>query len=140
MTAMTTPHHQVATATARMRAVADAVVDASVWSMSAPEAASTLVELTRLEAQVVELRARVARHADELQVGTDVGSTSTSTWLAHQTRLTRSAAAGWCTSATTSTPTTWSATPWPPVTSAPSKRSRSSGRSRSSRRIWTPTW
>ena len=94
MTAMTTPHHQVAAATARMRAAADSVVDASVWSMTAAEAASTLLELTRLEAQVVELRARVAAHADELQVGHDVGATSTATWLAHQTRLTRSTAGG----------------------------------------------
>src|SRR4051794_24724370 len=94
MTAMTTPHHQVATATARMRAVVDGLVDATVWSMTAAEAASTLGELTRLEAQVVELRARVAAHADELQVGQDVGATSTANWLAHQTRLTRSAAAG----------------------------------------------
>ena len=80
MTAMTTLHHQVATATARMRDIADGVVDASVWSMSVDEAASTLVELTRLEAQVVELKARVARHADEIQVGSDVGATSTATW------------------------------------------------------------
>ena len=76
MTAMTTPHHQVATATAQMRAVADSLVDAAVWSMNASDAASTLVELTRLEAQVVELRSRVAAHADELQVGQDVGATS----------------------------------------------------------------
>ena len=94
MTAMTTPHHQVAAATARMRGAADGVVDASVWSMTAPEAASTLVELTRLEAQVVELRARVAAHADEVQVGHDVGATSTANWLAHQTKMTRSAAGG----------------------------------------------
>ena len=94
MTAITTPHHQVAAATAQMRAAADSVVDASVWSMTAAEAASTLVELTRLEAQVVELRARVAAHADELQVGHDDGATSTANWLAHQTRLTRSTAGG----------------------------------------------
>ena len=49
MTTTTAPHHQVATATAQMRDVADGVVDASVWSMNAPEAALTLVELTRLE-------------------------------------------------------------------------------------------
>jgi hypothetical protein len=94
MTAMTTPHHRVASATAHLRDIADGVVDASVWSMTAAEAASTLVELTRLEAQVVELKARVAAHADELQVGHDVGATSTANWLAHQTKLTRSAAAG----------------------------------------------
>ena len=94
MTTMTAPHHQVASATAHMRSVADGVIDASVWSMTAPEAASTLVELTRLEAQVVELKARVAAHADEVQVGTDVGATSTANWLAHQTQQTRTAASG----------------------------------------------
>ena len=52
---MTTPRHQVASATAQLRDVADSLVDVSVWSMSVAEAASTLVELTRLEAQVVEL-------------------------------------------------------------------------------------
>ncbi len=62
--------------------------------MTAPEAASTLVELTRLEAQVVELKARVAAHADEVQVGIDVGATSTANWLAHQTQQTRTAASG----------------------------------------------
>jgi hypothetical protein len=93
MTAMTTPHHQVATATARMRDLADGVVDASVWSMTAPETASTLVELTRLQAQVSELTARVAAHADELQVGSAVGATSTANWLAHTIRETRPAAA-----------------------------------------------
>src|SRR6478752_6003823 len=66
----------------------------AVWSMSASEAAVTLVELTRLEAQVVELKARVAAHADEVQVGTDVGATSTANWLAHQTQQTRTAASG----------------------------------------------
>src|SRR6478609_12016732 len=92
MTAMTTPHHQVASATAHLRDIADGVVDASVWSMSAAEAASTLVELTRLKAQVTELEARVAMHADEVQVGADVGATSTANWLAHTTQQTRAAA------------------------------------------------
>src|SRR6478735_934013 len=92
MTTMTTPHHQVATATAHMRGIADGVVDASVWSMNAAETASTLLELTRLEAQVVELKARVAMHADEIQIGTETGAPSTATWLAHTTRQTRTAA------------------------------------------------
>src|SRR6478752_8876155 len=90
MTAMTTPRHRVASATAQMRAVADSVVDASVWSMDAVHTLSTLVELTRLEAQVGELKARVAAHADDLQVGEDVGATNTACWLAHQTKVTRS--------------------------------------------------
>ena len=91
---MTTTHHRVASATAQLREIADGVVDVSVWSMTAAEAASTLVELTRLEAQVVELKARVAAHADELQVGHDAGATSTANWLAHTTKQTLPAAAG----------------------------------------------
>src|SRR6478609_4806557 len=89
MTAMIAPRHRVASATAQMRAVADSVVDASVWSMDAAYARTTLVELTRLEAQVGELKARVAAHADDLQVGEDVGATNTACWLAHQTKVTR---------------------------------------------------
>ncbi|MFC6045918.1 DUF222 domain-containing protein [Nocardioides hankookensis] len=89
---MTTPRHRVATATAQMRAAADAVVDASMWSMDVVETAQTLVELTRLEAQVVELRSRVARHADDLEVGHETGATSTANWLAHETKQTRPAA------------------------------------------------
>ena len=92
MTAQATPRHGVSAATAQMRAAADAVVDASVWSMDAAETASTLVELTRLEAQVAELEARVAAHADELHVGQDVAASSAANWLAHRTRQTRSEA------------------------------------------------
>jgi len=93
MTAMTTPRHQVASATAQLRDVADSLVEVSVWSMDAAETAATLVELTRLESQVVELKLRVAAHADELQVGSEVGATSTANWLAHQTKQTRPDAA-----------------------------------------------
>ncbi len=57
--------------------------------MDAADARATLVELTRLKAQVGELKARVAAHADDLQVGEDVGATSTACWLAHQTKQTR---------------------------------------------------
>jgi hypothetical protein len=93
MTAQATPRHQVSVATAQMRATAESVVSASVWSMGVAEAASTLVELTRLEAQVFELKSRVAAHADEVGVGDDTGATSTANWLAHTTRQTRAAAA-----------------------------------------------
>ncbi len=65
MTAMATPRHRVSAATAQMRAIAGTVADASVWSMDPAETTSTLVELTRLEAQVAELKARVAEHADD---------------------------------------------------------------------------
>ena len=93
MTAQTTPRHRVSAATAAMRAAADAVVDASVWSMDAAETAQTLVELTRLEAQVAEIRGRVAAHADDLHVGQDVGASNAASWLAHTTNTTRPTAA-----------------------------------------------
>ncbi|WP_231496232.1 HNH endonuclease signature motif containing protein [Nocardioides sp. URHA0032] len=89
---MTTPRHRVSVAVSRMRGAADAVVDASVWSMDAVETAGTLVELTRLEAQVSELKARVAAHAEELHVGQNVGASSAASWLAHETKATRAAA------------------------------------------------
>ena len=76
MTAMATPRHRVSVATAQMRDLAAEVADASVWSMSAEEAGATLLDLTRLEAQVVELKARVGAHADDLHVGSDVGASS----------------------------------------------------------------
>src|SRR4051794_32868974 len=94
MTAQATPRHRVSVATAQMRAAADAVVDASVWSMDPAETAATLVELTRLKAQVAELKARVAAHADDLHVGQDVGASSAAAWLAHTTKTTRPAAHG----------------------------------------------
>ncbi len=80
MTALATPRHRVSVATAQMRAAADAVVDASVWSMDAAETAATLVELTRLEAQVAEVKARVAGHADDLHVGQAASASSAANW------------------------------------------------------------
>src|SRR3954453_16801008 len=94
MTAMATPRHQVSAAVARMREAADAVTDASVWSMDPAQTKATLVEVTRLEAQVPELKLRVAAHADDLKVGEDEGATSTATWWAHATRQVRPTATG----------------------------------------------
>jgi hypothetical protein len=89
MTAQTTPRHRVSAATAQMRAAADAVVDASVWSMDVAETGQTLIELSLLKAQVAELESRVAAHADDLHVGQDVAASSAANWLAHETRQTR---------------------------------------------------
>src|SRR3954451_4689665 len=94
MTAQTTPRHRVSVATAQMRTAAGSVVDASVWSMDAAETAATLVELTRHEAEVAELKARVAAHADDLQVGQEAGAANAANWLAHATRTTRPTAHG----------------------------------------------
>ena len=92
MTATAHPTHRVSVAVAHVHAELDTVTDVPLWSMDPAETASTLVELTRLKAQVTELESRVAMHADEVQVGADVGATSTANWLAHTTQQTRAAA------------------------------------------------
>ncbi|WP_081790267.1 HNH endonuclease signature motif containing protein [Nocardioides sp. URHA0032] len=84
MTAMATPRHRVSVTVAQMRDLAGSVTDASVWSMDAAETTTTLIALTRLKAQVAELEARVAEHADDEQVDA---------W-AHRTRQTKPAVLG----------------------------------------------
>ncbi|MGY2703009.1 hypothetical protein ACVW2K_002593 [Nocardioides sp. HB32] len=84
MTAMATPRHRVAATVAQMRDLAGSVTDASVWSMEPAETTATLIALTRLKAQVAELEARVAEHADDEQVDA---------W-AHRTRQTKPAVLG----------------------------------------------
>src|SRR6476620_10134761 len=94
MTAMVTdsPRHMVSREVAAMRATLSVLDDASVWSMSADETASTLAVLTRMAAQVAELELRVAGHAKEVGVGESAGATSTANHWAHATRLTRTEA------------------------------------------------
>jgi hypothetical protein len=65
-----------------------------VWSMDAAETAATLAALERAEARLFELKARVAAHADDIQVGQEVGASSAANWLAHATKTTRVAAHG----------------------------------------------
>ncbi|MGB0101052.1 MAG: DUF222 domain-containing protein [Nocardioides sp.] len=94
MSAIAIPHHRISVATAHVHAELDTVSDASVWSMDAVETGHTLVALERAEARLVELKARVAAHADDLHVGQEVGASSAANWLAHETRATRPAAHG----------------------------------------------
>src|SRR6478735_460002 len=94
MTAIATLRHRVSVATAHVNAELDAITDASVWSMTESETATTLIELVRAEAKLTELKARVAAHADDLHVGQDVGASSAANWLAHETNQTRPAARG----------------------------------------------
>lgn len=62
---MATPRHRVSVAVAHAHAELDAVADSSVWSMTPEETTATLVEITRLEARVAELKCRVVEHADD---------------------------------------------------------------------------
>ena len=94
MTAMVTdsPRHLVSRAVAAIQTTVSDLADASVWSMSPDETATTLAALTRLSAQVAELELRVAEHAKEAGVGESTGATSTANYWAHTTHQTRTEA------------------------------------------------
>ena len=64
---------------------------APLWSMTAAEAADALLLLTRARSQLDELLMRVLRHAEAVEVGTDLGAT-TANWWAHTSRLPRAEA------------------------------------------------
>ena len=66
--------------------------DAPAWSMGAAETRDTLVEITRLTAQIAELEARVAAHGQTVELEADSGATSTANWWAHATKQTRAGA------------------------------------------------
>ncbi|MGH3369021.1 MAG: DUF222 domain-containing protein [Nocardioidaceae bacterium] len=70
-------------------AALDRVADSPGWAMTPAEQAEALVELTRVQARVAELRWRVLAAADRNQVGATDGHTSTASWLAAATRQTR---------------------------------------------------
>ena len=84
--------HPIESAAARISDILKTVRDAPAWSMNTEETRETLVELTRLEAQVVELQTRVAAHAQTIEVQADSGAGSTANWWAHATNLTRAGA------------------------------------------------
>ena len=86
------PRHRVAVFVASTRTDLTDLAEVPVWSMTPPEAASTLLELTRLKAQVAELELRVLQHAQVSEVGLADGATSAANWWAHHTRLTRAEA------------------------------------------------
>ena len=92
MTAITAPQHRVSVVTAQMRELAASVIDASLWSMDPHQTGTTLVELTRLRAQIDELQSRVAAHAGAQRVGEAVGASSAAAWLARETASTRATA------------------------------------------------
>ena len=91
MPAIATPHHRVSVATAHIHDELDSVADASVWSMDEQETGQVLVALARAEARLTELKARVAAHADDIHVGSEVAASSAANWLAHETKQTRAA-------------------------------------------------
>lgn len=81
--------HPIAVAVARLRATAGGVAEQAAWSLSGAQTRDLLSEVGRLDAQVAELEARLLAHAETIGAGTETGATSTATWLAQATRVTR---------------------------------------------------
>ncbi|MFL6135024.1 MAG: hypothetical protein ACJ72A_19630, partial [Nocardioidaceae bacterium] len=79
---------------ARVHEVLDGLVDCAAWSMTAQEQREALVELSRAEARISELRLRVLAAADRNDIAADSAATSTSAWLAVHTGTTRAQAHG----------------------------------------------
>jgi hypothetical protein len=89
----TAPHtHRVSRAVTGMRATLDDLVESPLWSMPGSEAADTLTEVTRLQAQLAELHSRLLVRVEQAGVAADAGATSTPNWFAHQTKTTRTLA------------------------------------------------
>jgi hypothetical protein len=57
--------------------------------MGAAETMATIDELGALAAQVAELQARMLSHAQQIQLPSQTGATSTANWHGHRTRTTR---------------------------------------------------
>ena len=84
--------HPITRFSHQANAVLDGLVDEPTWTLTAAEAGRALVDLTRLQARVVELRLRVLAAADTLDLGADSGCTSVAAWLATRTKVTRAQA------------------------------------------------
>jgi hypothetical protein len=92
MTAMAHHPDRVCSAVAAVRRELAAVTEAPVWSLDAVGTAAVVEEITRAEAQLAELKARVLAHADRTRIAADTGTSSTAHWHAARTRTTRAQA------------------------------------------------
>jgi hypothetical protein len=84
--------HPIAAAAAQIEDILKTVRDAPAWSMSRGETEQEMVRLTRLEAQLAELQARVVDHGHTIEVESANGDTSTANWWATETNQTRAGA------------------------------------------------
>ncbi len=84
--------HPITVTCAHLHTHLDDLTEAPTWSMTDEEVRDTLVELTTLSARVAELEARVAAQAQTRHVEDQSGATSTATWWASRTRMTRAEA------------------------------------------------
>ena len=81
--------HPVAESVARLHVELDAIVESPLWTLSGSDAGELLGQASRLRSRIAELELRIAAHADRVDVGARDGATSTASWWAHRSRLTR---------------------------------------------------
>jgi hypothetical protein len=79
--------HPLADLGVRLNGVLDRLVDVPAWSMTAAEQRTALVDLARAQARMEEVRLRVLAAGHRADVAGDTAATSTSAWLAHETRV-----------------------------------------------------
>src|SRR5680860_778273 len=85
--------HPIVRCSGRVVDAIAAVAGTPAWSMTPAEQRTALVDLTRAQARLCELRLRVLASGDNNSIGADTGASSAASWLAHATRQTRTNAA-----------------------------------------------
>src|SRR3954451_1859504 len=89
MTAIAQHPHRVTRALADARRELAAVAQVPVWSMDPAETTAAIAEVTRAEAQLAELKARLLTHAEQTNLAAESGANSTATWHAVATNISR---------------------------------------------------
>ena len=84
--------HPIAVALSGIDGELDGLRDRPTWTMSPAETREAMVAVTRVQARLAELEARLAAHGRAVEVEAQSGATSTANWWAHATRMTRGAA------------------------------------------------
>jgi hypothetical protein len=85
----TTAAHPISGAVARVHSALDDVAGTPLWSMSQEATAQTLVEVSRAEARLVEVRSQLLSHAEAVAVAETNASPSVAVWHSNATRSTK---------------------------------------------------
>ena len=85
----TTAAHPIGGAVARVHSALDDVAGTPAWSMSQEATAQTLVEISRAEARLVEMRSQLLSHAESVAVAETNASPSVAVWHSNATRSTK---------------------------------------------------
>ncbi|MDO3396347.1 DUF222 domain-containing protein [Nocardioides sp. SOB44] len=85
----TTAAHPINGAVARMHSVLDEVAEVPTWSMGQAATAEALVDISRVEARLLEVRSRLLSHAETVAVAETNASPSVAVWHSNATRSTK---------------------------------------------------